>query len=57
LTTRVSERLGCWHFNRKRKICRKKKQILRITKTTRQTESKTINKSEPRQDPKSPLRR
>jgi hypothetical protein len=57
LTTRVFERLGCWHFNRKRKICKKRKQMLRVTKTTRQTESKIVNKSEPRQDLEIPLRR
>jgi hypothetical protein len=42
---------------KKRKICKKRKPMLRITKTTRQTEIKTVNKSEPRQDPESPLRR
>jgi hypothetical protein len=44
-------------LQQKKKNLQKRKQILRITKITRQTESKTINKSEPKQDPESPLRR
>jgi hypothetical protein len=44
-------------LQQKMKNLQKRKQMLRITKTTRQTESKTVNKSEPRQDPESPLRR
>jgi hypothetical protein len=41
----------------KKKISKKENNMQRKPKTIRQTESKTVNKSRPRQDPESPLRR
>jgi hypothetical protein len=56
LTTRVSKRLGCYYFNRKGKFT-KRKQMLRISNSIRQTEKQDNKPTRPRQDPESPLRR
>jgi hypothetical protein len=53
LTTRVSNRLGCFYFNRKEKFA-KRKQMQRITNTIRQTENKTVNQQDPDRIQKTP---